>query len=238
MQPEEKPAVDRQATHTRAQARVRDLTPTPPLSPSLTTLLPPVSPLSAPKPMQPPLLSEKRILPASASSDSEHARNVIPRIAAGEMARLCMQIVGSTTSETDYWTVQKEGHKMLVHAKIIFANNAETAVSKYIDANMSIKDIKSRILTMRKSARKHDGPITLRVQIGGAVQCRMLGIGISKVMNGDGSRTHDAFENEKQDDKSFKQVLAEFQPVPYLVGHDLVDQNENRSVTLHWTTIR
>jgi hypothetical protein len=154
------------------------------------------------------------------------------------MARLCMQIVGNTASENDYWTVHKEGHMMLVHAEIIFANNAETAVFKYIDANMTIKDIKRRILTMRKNARKYDGPISLRVQIGGVVQCRMLGIGISKVMNGDGSRTHDASENEKQDDKSFKQVLAEFQPVSYLVGHDLVDQNENRRVTLHWTTIR
>jgi hypothetical protein len=141
----------------------------------------------------------------------------------------------------DYWSsalgVDAPVHQLFARVKVVFGNNDETAFYKHVDVSITIKELKARIKRKKMTRTAGDHPINLRVQIS-PIMCKMVGAAIRNVENGDGTPATDAEEQQKKDDCTLQQVLASCPRRPYLVGHELVDQNARQEIILHWCTLR
>ena len=141
----------------------------------------------------------------------------------------------------DYWSaamgVDAEVHQLFARVKIVFGNNDETAFYKHVDVSLTIKELKERIKRKKMTRTAVDYPINLRVQIS-PIMCKMVGAAIRNVQDGDGTPAVDAEEQQKMDDKTLQEVLASCPLRPYLVGHELVDQDAKQKIILHWCTLR
>jgi len=140
--------------------------------------------------------------------------------------------------DDEYWVNARvedaEMHKFFLHVKIVFGNNEGSAFYRHVDAALSIKEIKDMIKRKKMAEAAADHPINLRVQI--HAMCKLVGASIRDVQNGDGTPTEHAEQKYKEDDKTMKEVLAEYEPNPFLVGHELVDRNVYTKVVLRWST--
>ena len=106
-----------------------------------------------------------------------------------------------------------------------------------VSSGMSTLLLRSRQLSKKISLENISVktlPILLLLHVEGFGGTRMIGAAIFRVQNGDGSRTSDAEEYEKADEKTFKDCLAE----TLLVGRELLDSGKPPRVILHWTIIR
>ena len=143
--------------------------------------------------------------------------------------------------DRDYWSaalgVEAHVHQLFARVKIVFGNNDETAFYKHVDVALTIKELKDRIKRKKMVRTVIDYPINLRVQIS-PIMCKMVGAAIRNVQDGDGTPAVDAEEQQKMDDKTLQEVLASCPLRPYLVGHELVDQDAKQKNVLHWCTLR
>ena len=140
-----------------------------------------------------------------------------------------------TMSCSDFWTApigEITQHKCFVRVEFIYGANFKTSVFRYVDSALTVGEIKEK-LSMEKFSVETI-PINLRVHAQGFGGVRMIGAAIFRVSNGDGSRTSDAAEYEKADEKTFKDCLAE----TFSVGSELLDSLEPPHVILHWTATR
>ena len=140
-----------------------------------------------------------------------------------------------TMSCSDFWTApigEITQHKCFVRVEFIYGANFKTSVFRYVDSALTVGEIKEK-LSMEKFSVETI-PINLRVHALGFGGVRMIGAAIFRVSNGDGSRTSDAAEYEKADEKTFKDCLAE----TFSVGSELLDSLEPPHVILHWTATR
>ena len=141
----------------------------------------------------------------------------------------------------DYWSatmgLDAEVHQLFARVKIIFGNNDETAFYKHVDVSLTIKELKQRIKHKEMTSTAVDHPINLRVQIH-PIMCKLVGAAICNVQNGDGTPAADMEEQQKMDDKTLQEVLASCPRRPYLIGHELVDQDCRQKIILHWSTVR
>jgi len=136
---------------------------------------------------------------------------------------------------SDYWAApigKITQHKCFVRVEFVFGGNINTSVLRYVDSALTVREIKEK-LSMENFSVKAT-PINLRVHAQGFGGVKIIGAAIFRVQNGDGSRTSDAAEYEKADEKTFKECLAEM----FSVGHELVDSDKPPCVILHWTVIR
>jgi len=141
----------------------------------------------------------------------------------------------------DYWSaalgVDAPVHQLFARVKIVFGNNDETAFYKHVDVSITIKELKARIKRKKMARTAGDHPINLRVQIS-PIMCKMVGAAIRNVQNGDGTPAADVEEQQKMDDCTLQEALASCPRRPYLVGHELVDQDPMQKIILHWSTLR
>ena len=141
----------------------------------------------------------------------------------------------------DYWSaalgMEAHVHQLFARVKIVFGNNDETAFYKHVDVALTIKELKDRIKRKKMVRTAVDYPINLRVQIG-PIMCKMVGAAIRNVQNGDGTPAADVDKQLKMDEQTLQQVLASCPRRPYLVGHELVDQDCKQKIILHWSTVR
>jgi len=148
---------------------------------------------------------------------------------------------GDDDDDGDYWSaalgVDAPVHQLFARVKIVFGNNDETAFYKHVDVSITIKELKARIKSKKMARTAGDHPINLRVQIS-PIMCKMVGAAICNVQNGDGTPAVDVEEQQKMDDSTLQEVLASCPRRPYLVGHELVDQDPMQKIILHWCTLR
>jgi len=140
-----------------------------------------------------------------------------------------------SSPSSDYWTApigEIKEHKCFVRVEFVFGGNYDTSFLRYVDSALTVKEIKEKLCLEKISFKNL--PINLRVNVEGFGGTRMIGAAIFRVQNGDGSRTSDAEEYEKADEKTFKDCLAE----TLLVGRELLDSGKPPRVILHWTIIR
>jgi len=106
-----------------------------------------------------------------------------------------------------------------------------------VSSGMSTLLLRSRQLSKKISLENISVktlPILLLLHVEGFGGTRMIGAEFFRVQNTDGSRTSDAEEYEKADEKTFKEFLAD----TISVGRELLDGGQPPRDILHWTVMR